>query len=216
MSLFHQLISKFDAKISALPSGIQLDTLATLNYSHYMLKMKQRIDPFDFSLIPDLKLTAYLLIGTLVMPSISFLKNITLSPIVPFCILCFFILLALIKVAPAFTFFRKQEASLFQAFEHNSNKSLNSKEHYALTRTYYLISDLSNLATITYHFAITYLIAQAMNWLGFNITLEVAGITGIFNLNQDALYLMYAFTLFLYTLVKINSIIDVHQAFRRN
>ena len=216
MSLFHQLKSQIDAKILTLPSGIQLDAVATRNYYEYMKKQEQRIDPFNFSFIPDLKLTAYLLIGTLVMPSISFLKNITLSPIVPFCILCFFIALAFIKTAPAFTFFRKQGASLFQAFEQNSNKSLNSKEHYALTRTYYLISDLSNLATITYHFAITYLISQAMNWLGFNITLEVAGITGIFNLNQDALYLMYGFTLFLYTLVKINSIIDVHQAFRRN
>lgn len=216
MSLFHQLISKFDTKISALPSGIQLDTLATLNYSQYMLKMKQRIDPFDFSLIPDLKLTAYLLIGTLVMPTIPFLTGLTIHPIALFFVLIFFIALAFIKIMPAFTFFRKQGASLFQAFEQNSNKSLNSKEHYALTRTYYLISDLSNLATITYHFAITYLIAQAMNWLGFNITLEVTGITGIFNLNQDALYLMYGFTLFLYTLVKINSIIDVYQGFRRD
>ena len=216
MSLFHQLISKFDAKISALPSGIQLDTLATLNYSQYMLKMKQRIDPFDFSLIPDLKLTAFLLIGTLMMPTILFLTNLTIHPIALFFVLIFFIALAFIKTAPAFTFFRKQGASLFQAFEQNSDKSLNSKEHYALTRTYYLISDLSNLATITYHFVLVYLIAQAVNWLGFNITLEVAGITGIFNLNQDALYLMYGFTLFLYTLVKINSIIDVHQAFRRN
>lgn len=216
MSLFHQLISKFDAKISALPSGIQLDTLATLNYSQYMLKMKQRIDPFDFSLIPDLKLTAFLLIGTLMMPTIPFLTGLTIHPIALFFVLIFFIVLAFIKIMPAFTLFRKQGASLFQAFEQNSNKSLNSKEHYALTRIYYLISDLSNLATITYHFVLVYLIAQAVNWLGFNITLEVAGITGIFNLNQDALYLMYAFTLFLYTLVKINGIIDVYQAFRRN
>lgn len=216
MSLFHQLIFKFDAKISALPSGIQLDTLTTLNYSQYMLKMKQRIDPFDFSLIPDLKLTAFLLIGTLLMPTIPFLTNLAIHPIALFFVLIFFIALAFIKTAPAFTFFRKQGASLFQAFEQNSDKSLNSKEHYALTRTYYLISDLSNLATITYHFVLVYLIAQAVNWLGFNITLEVAGITGIFNLNQDALYLMYGFTLFLYTLVKINGIIDVYQEFRRN
>lgn len=216
MSLFHQLISKFDAKISAIPSGIQLDTLATLNYSQYMLKMKQRIDPFDFSLIPDLKLTAYLLIGTLMMPTIPFLTGLTIHPIALFFVLIFFIALAFIKIMPAFTLFRKQGATLFQAFEQNSDKSLNSKEHYTLTRIYYLISDLSNLSTITYHFVLVYLIAQALNWLGFNITLEVAGITGIFNLNQDALYLMYAFTLFLYTLVKINSIIDVHQAFRRN
>lgn len=216
MTLFHQLKSKINAKILTLPSEIQLDAVTTRNYYEYMKNREQRIDPLDFSFIPDLKLTAYLLIGTLVMPSISFLKNITLSPIVPFCILCFFILLALVKVAPAFAFFRKQGTTLFQAFEQNSDKSLNSKEHYALTRTYYLISDLSNLATITYHFVLVYFIAQALNWLGFNITLEVAGITGIFNLNQDALYLMYAFTLFLYTLVKINSIIDVHQAFRRN
>ena len=216
MSLFHQLISKFDDKITAPPSEIQLDNVAKINYCKYMLNMKQRIDPFDFSLIPDLKLTAFLLIGTLLMPTIPFLINLAIHPIALFFVLIFFIALAFIKTAPAFTFFRKQGASLFQAFEQNSNKSLNSKEHYALTRAYYLISDLSNLATITYHFAITYLIAQAMNWLGFNITLEAAGITGIFNLNQDALYLMYAFTLFLYTLVKINSIIDVHQAFRRN
>lgn len=216
MSLFHQLISKFDDKITALPSEIQLDNVAKINYCKYMLNMKQRIDPFDFSLIPDLKLTAYLLIGTLMMPTIPFLTNLAIHPIALFFVLIFFIALAFIKTAPAFTFFRKQGASLFQAFEQNSNKSLNSKEHYALTRAYYLISDLSNLATITYHFVLVYFIAQAVNWLGFNITLEVAGITGIFNLNQDALYLMYGFTLFLYTLVKINSIIDVHQAFRRN
>ena len=216
MTLFHQLKSKINAKILTLPSEIQLDAVTTRNYYEYMKNREQRIDPFDFSFIPDLKLTAYLLVGTLVMPSISFFKNITLSPIVPFCILCFFILLALVKVAPAFAFFRKQCTTLFQAFEQNSDKSLNNKEHYALTRIYYLISDLSNLATITYHFVLVYFIAQAVNWLGFNITLEVAGITGIFNLNQDALYLMYGFTLFLYTLVKINSIIDVHQAFRRN
>ena len=216
MTLLHQLKSKFDDKITAPPSEIQLDNVAKINYCKYMLNMKQRIDPFDFSLIPDLKLTAYLLIGTLMMPTIPFLTGLTIHPIALFFVLIFFIALAFIKTAPAFTFFRKQGASLFQAFEQSSNKSLNSKEHYALTRAYYLISDLSNLATITYHFAITYLISQAMNWLGFNITLEVAGITGIFNLNQDALYLMYGFTLFLYTLVKINSIIDVHQAFRRN
>lgn len=216
MTLLHQLKSKIDAKILTLPSEIQLDAVTTRNYYEYMKNREQRIDPFDFSFIPDLKLTAFLLIGTLVMPSISFLKNITLSPIVPFCILCFFILLALVKVAPAFAFFRKQGTTLFQAFEQNSDKSLNSKEHHALTRTYYLISDLSNLATITYHFVLVYFIAQAVNWLGFNITLEMAGITGIFNLNQDALYLMYGFTLFLYTLVKINGIIDVYQAFRRN
>lgn len=182
MTLLHQLKSKFDDKITALPSEIQLDNVAKINYCKYMLNMKQRIDPFDFSLIPDLKLTAYLLIGTLMMPTIPFLTGLTIHPIALFFVLIFFIALAFIKTAPAFTFFRKQGASLFQAFEQNSNKSLNSKEHYALTRTYYLISDLSNLATITYHFAITYLISQAMNWLGFNITLEVAGITGIFNL----------------------------------
>lgn len=216
MTLLHQLKSQIDAKILTLPSGIQLDAVATRNYYEYMKKQEQRIDPFDFSLIPDLKLTAYLLIGTLMMPTIPFLTNLTIHPIVLFFVFIFFIALAFIKIMPAFTFFRKQGASLFQAFEQNSNKSLNSKEHYALTRTYYLISDLSNLATITYHFVLVYLIAQAVNWLGFNITLEVAGITGIFNLNQDALYLMYGFTLFLYTLVKINSIIDVHQAFRRN
>ena len=216
MSLFLQLISKFDDKITALPSEIQLDNVAKINYCKYMLNMKQKIDPFDFSLIPDLKLTAYLLIGTLMMPTIPLLTGLTIHPIVLFFVLIFFIALAFIKIIPAFTFFRKQGASLFQAFEQNSNKSLSSKEHYALTRVYYLISDLSNLATITYHFALVYFIAQAMNWLGFNITLEVAGITGIFNLNQDALYLMYGFTLFLYTLVKINSIIDVYQGFQRD
>lgn len=216
MTLFHQLKSKINARILTLPSGIQLDAVATRNYYEYMKKQEQRIDPFDFRLIPDLKLTAFLLIGTLVMPTIPFLTNLTVHPIALFFVLIFFIALAFIKTAPAFAFFRKQGVSLFQAFEQNSNKSLNSKEHYTLTRTYYLISDLSNLATITYHFVLVYFIAQALNWLGFNITLEVAGITGIFNFNQDALYLMYAFTLFLYTLVKINSIIDVHQAFRRN
>lgn len=216
MTLLHQLKSKIDAKILTLPSEIQLDAVATRNYYEYMKNREQRIDPFDFSLIPDLKLTAFLLIGTLMMPAIPFLTGLTIHPIALFFVLIFFIVLAFIKTAPAFTFFRKQGASLFQAFEQNSNKSLNSKEHYALTRIYYLISDLSNLATITYHFVLVYLIAQAVNWLGFNITLEVAGITGIFNLNQDALYLMYGFTLFLYTLVKINGIIDVYQAFRRN
>lgn len=216
MTLFHQLKSKINARILTLPSGIQLDAVATRNYYEYMKKQEQRIDPFDFRLIPDLKLTAFLLIGTLVMPTIPFLTNLTVPPIVLFFVFIFFIVLAFIKTAPAFAFFRKQGTTLFQAFEQNSNKSFNSKEHYTLTRIYYLISDLSNLATITYHFVLVYLIAQAVNWLGFNITLEVAGITGIFNLNQDALYLMYGFTLFLYTLVKINSIIDVHQAFRRN
>lgn len=216
MRLLHQLKSKINAKILTLPSEIQLDAVTTRNYYEYMKKREQRIDPFDLSPILDLKLTAYLLIGTLMMPTIPFLTGLTIHPIALFFVLIFFIALAFIKTAPAFTFFRKQGTTIFQAFEQNSNKSLNSKEHYALTRTYYLISDLSNLATITYHFAITYLIAQAMNWLGFNITLEVAGITGIFNLNQDALYLMYGFTLFLYTLVKINGIIDVYQEFRCN
>ena len=216
MTLFHQLKSKINAKILTLPSGIQLDAVATRNYYEYMKKQEQRIDPFDFSFIPDLKLTAYLLIDTLAMPTIPFLTGLTIHPIILFVVLSFFIALAFIKIMPAFAFFRKQGATLFQAFEQNSNKSLNNKEHYALTRTYYLISDLSNLVTITYHFVLVYLIAQIMNWLGFNITLEVAGIIGIFNLNQDALYLMYGFMLFLYTLVKINSIIDVHQGFRRN
>ena len=216
MTLLHQLKSKIDAKILTLPSEIQLDAVTTRNYYEYMKNREQRIDPFDFSLIPDTKLILFLLIGTLVMPALPFLTGLTIHPIALFLILIFFIALAFIKIAPAFALFRKQGASLFQAFEQNSNKSLNSKEHYALTRTYYLISDLSNLATIAYHFVLVYFIAQALNWLGFNITLELAGITGIFNLNQDALYLMYGFTLFLYTLVKINSIIDVHQAFRRN
>ena len=216
MTLLHQIKSKIDAKILTLPSEIQLDAVTTRNYYEYMKKQEQRIDPFDFSLIPDLKLTAYLLIGTLMMPTIPLLTGLTIHPIALFFVLIFFIALAFIKVMPAFALFRKQGATLFQAFEQDSNKSLNSKEHYALTRIYYLISDLSNLATITYHFVLVYLIAQALNWLGFNITLEVAGITGIFNLNQDALYLMYGFTLFLYTLVKINSIIDVYQEFRRN